>query len=435
MRNPDQEGVELLSMQKLIGTALGKTIGQVTKIRGSGGQALPGLFVEKIFPKYPSKMLAQLPEGVVIITGTNGKTTTTKMVVDMLRSAGKKVLTNKTGSNLTRGIISSLVHNARLSGRLDYDIAIFELDEAFARLFVKNVPTRWVLALNVTRDQLDRFGEVDTTAAMIAETMACAHQGIIVNANDPRLLPAAESISKKNSAVLKTFGLSKELEQFFPTENELVAVEIKSSSYSNSSDVILVKFNGQTVTYKIDGKEYSAELKLSGQHNFQNAAAAIALSSVILPGLSATELLTMLSQVEPAFGRGEIFNLGEGNTMRLVLVKNPAGFRQALASYPPNGATVMIAINDNIADSRDVSWLWDVDFTSLQEQNIKIVSGKRAADMALRLSYDSVSVGKIEPSLRGALDEFTKLSGSKLLFTTYTAMLWLHKELKKGAKL
>jgi UDP-N-acetylmuramyl tripeptide synthase len=378
-------------------------------------------------------MLSQLPEGVVVITGTNGKTTTTKMVVELFEATGKRVLTNRTGSNLNRGIISSLVHQASASGKLPYDIAVFELDEAYARRFVHTVKPRWVLALNVTRDQLDRFGEVDTAAAMIVETMQAATEGVVTNANDPRLLPAAQKIAKEQGIQLHLFSVADGLRKFFPTENELVSVEERLvTNKSVTADVSLAQFSGQEVTYTIDGKPFTTSVKLSGQHNFQNAAAALAYVHALAPNIRPVELITRLSKIEPAFGRGEIYKLKNSTTLRMVLVKNPAGFGQALASYLPTSAPVMIAINDNIADGRDMSWLWDVDFAPLQGHNIALISGKRAPDMALRLQYDLIKINAVAPDLETAINGFAKQPGEKLLFTTYTAMLWLHKRLQKG---
>lgn len=419
-------------MQKIIGTALGKGLRAATRLRRGAGQALPGLVIERLFPRYFAKMLQQLPEGVIVITGTNGKTTTTKMVVELLRANGKRVLTNPTGSNLTRGINSTLIHQAKATGHLPFDIAVLELDEAYARQFVRQIAPRWVVALNVTRDQLDRFGEVDTAAQMIIETMQHASAGVVTNADDPRLSEAAKRLE---AAQVSLFGVDKALQDFFPSDDELVAVSARNryDSSDQPADVQLVSFHGQTVTYRLGGKNYTADLQLNGQHNFQNAAAALALTMHLIPQLDPKTLMTQLADVRPAFGRGEQFSLKNGSTVRVVLVKNPAGFRQSMASFLPAKAAVMIAINDNIADGRDLSWLWDVDFAPLQRENIALVTGKRAADMALRLSYDNISVQQIEPDLLAALQQFASLPGDKLLFTTYTAMLRFHQLLSERA--
>lgn len=423
------------AMQKLIGTAIGKSIHYTAKLRRGSGQALPGLVVERMFPDYYAKMLAQLPQGVVVITGTNGKTTTTKMVVELLRANGLRVLTNPTGSNLTRGINSMLIHQAKVNGELPFDIAVLELDEAYARIFAGKLPIRWVLGLNVTRDQLDRFGEVDTAATMIADTMSHATEGIVVNANDPRLLPAAQKTAQLHSLRVNMFSISDGLRDQFPSDDELVAVDKKHRDSDSDIivDVSLEDFSGQDVTYRIGPETLTSSLQLSGQHNFQNAAAALALVRSIIPNTDPRLLMDQLSSVTPAFGRGEVYQLKNASTVRLVLVKNPAGFRQALASYLPTDAPIMVTINDNIADGRDVSWLWDVEFTQFRTSGIYATAGTRAADMALRLQYDDVTVKKVQPELSAALKDFCNQPGNKILFTTYTAMLWFHKTLTEKA--
>ena len=147
---------------------LGKTVAKISRFRGGHGSALPGLIVEKLDPHFLAKTLATLPRGVAVISGTNGKTTTTKMVVELLRAAGLCVFTNDSGSNFTRGVASAAVREMR-HGKLNYDIAVLELDEAHAVRFVREIKPDYALLLNVLRDQLDRFGEIDTTAKMLGE--------------------------------------------------------------------------------------------------------------------------------------------------------------------------------------------------------------------------------------------------------------------------
>ena len=148
---------------------IGKAVRAASRLAHGGGSAFPGKIVERIDPQFLSRTLAQLPLGVVLVSGTNGKTTTTRMVASMLQSLGLKVFTNPTGSNFTRGVVSSLLAEVSLSGKLDADIAVLELDEAYAVHFVKQVPPDYCLLLNVMRDQLDRFGEIDNTARLLSK--------------------------------------------------------------------------------------------------------------------------------------------------------------------------------------------------------------------------------------------------------------------------
>lgn len=417
-------------MHRITGTTLGKLVRVSTKVKGSGGQALPGLIVEKVVPSYLRKMLARLPLGVVVITGTNGKTTTTKIVVELLENHGLKVLTNRTGSNMTRGIASGVIESAKLSGKLKYDIAVFELDEASIVSFVKQIKPKYVLALNVSRDQLDRYGEVDKIAELIGVALKSAEKISIVNADDPNLV--------KNSPPSKTkyFSINKSLRQYFPTDYELAAVGSKSSpELSISSDKIiaeLVNFKKQRATIKVGGVAYSSEFKLSGQHNYLNATAAVALVSQIIASPNIEKLVEMASKVNIAFGRGEKYKIGT-REVELVLVKNPASFRQALLSYASGSEDLVIAINDNVADSRDVSWLWDVDFSSLVGRSVKLTSGSRAADMALRLQYENIKVEQIEPDFDKLLGKIPTMNRNIVILATYTAMLRLYAELKRLA--
>lgn len=421
-------------VRKAAGTLLGKSVAQAVKLRGkSGGQAMPGLVVETLIPGYLGVMLSQLPEGVVIITGTNGKTTTTKMVVELLEANGKRVLTNPTGSNLTRGIISSVSQQAKGTGKLPFDIAVFELDEAYAKQFTDVLKPRWVLALNASRDQLDRFGEVDMVAKLISQTMLAATEGIVVNADDKRLSKTAVQDAKIR---VDYFGVAPDLLQFFPRDDELVSVT-GTEAHLEAADVPLavelVSFKEDKATYRIGNEQFAVRLQVTGQHNFQNAAGALALLHVLLPQTEPAAFIDQISQIKPAFGRGQTYRLKNGSELQLNLVKNPASFRQGLASYVRADTSIMIAINDAVADSRDMSWLWDIDFTSLQESKVDFTTGTRAVDMALRLGYDEVPVQYVVPDILEALNAFCKMPGDKVIFASYTAMLKLHGILEKEA--
>jgi UDP-N-acetylmuramyl tripeptide synthase len=432
-------------VRKALGTLVGKSVAGAVKLRGgSGGQALPGLVVEKTVPGYLAAMLRQLPDGVVVITGTNGKTTTTKMVVELLQAAGKRVLTNPTGSNLTRGIISTVARQAGNTGKLPFDIAVFELDEAYASYFTRLFRPHWVLGLNASRDQLDRFGEVDAIAGLIGETMLSATTGIITNADDKRLSAIA---AEAPVAAVVYFGVAPKLLHHFPRDDELVSVAGGKAPAIAAADVPLevelLAFSGTKATYRVETEVHEVTLQVTGQHNFQNAAAALALAHRLLPYVPAADLVRSLGRVQPAFGRGQVYTLKNGSKIQLTLVKNPASFRQGLASYLTPDTTVMIAINDRVADSRDMSWLWDVDFSllhgntpvkgpTLYERGV-MTTGTRAVDMALRLRYDEITAGTIEPNLEKALASFAQEPGDKVIFATYTAMLRLHTLLEKKA--
>lgn len=418
-----------------ISTVTGKSVQTGLKLvssTGVSGQALPGLVVERTNKNYLKHALSSIPGGVIVITGTNGKTTTTKIITELLSKQGLRVLTNKTGSNMGRGLISGILRHTSWLGKLNYDIAVFEVDEAHARLITKIIKPRWVLALNVSRDQLDRFGEVDTVAQLIAEVMGQATEGVVTNASDPYMLPLAQEL--KQPANIVYFGLDKHLKDKFRSEDALASISndkiAKSSNVKPFSE--LKFFAGDRVSFLIKGEPYQTSLAINGQHNYLNALAALTLVMQLLPDVGIPKLLVDLSNIKAAFGRGEVFTLKDGSKVQLILTKNPASFMQSFMSYDIGKSAIMIAINDGIADSRDVSWLWDVDFSGLPSK-IHVTSGTRAADMALRLSYDDKKVAVIEEDLNLALKTLSKQEGDKIIFATYTAMLKLHTLLKKTA--
>lgn len=421
-------------MNRALGTTIGKTVQQLLQRLNNRGQALPGLIVEKLRPTYLGEMLGQLPEGVVFVMGTNGKTTTTKIITELLKAAGKRVITNASGSNLTQGVISGVLQHATWSGTLPYDIGVFEVDEAYARKLLTQIRPRWVLALNVSRDQLDRFGEVDIVAELLGSAMDAATEGVVTNADDPYLAGIGSQLVAEQLPV-DFFGTHRSLRKYFPNEKAIASIEQAGKdddAERPAPQVELTSFQGRDATYTIDGKKHETRLNLVDPHNYLNAAAAIALVRRLLPNVPIETLLSNLAKITPAFGRGEIFKLPDGGLVQLTLVKNPVSFFQALTSFRSRGCDVMIAINDNYADSRDVSWLWDVDFLPLKGKRHIITSGKRAADMALRLQYDGIPAEAI-PDLEKALQAFCRNENRKVIFATYTAMLHLYDVLKKRA--
>jgi len=418
-------------MSKPYITLLGKAVRSIARLRG-GGSALPGLFVEKIDPRFIERTLAALPQGTVVISGTNGKTTTTKMVVELLESQGLKVFTNRTGSNFTRGVAAALLGEVDNKGRLDADIAVLELDEAHAVHFVRNIKPRYSLLLNVMRDQLDRFGEIDATAKLLARIADATTEAVVLNREDPRVRTIGRVL--KGGQKIAYFGLGDEAKKLFPTDDELRGDMPASKPTSPlNADVVLTKVDGNDATFMIGEHEVTTSLELQGVYNIYNAAAALALVRVIASdSLNEESLIRTLAKVTPAFGRGETVTVG-GKPLELVLVKNPSGFRLSLSSFPPEGYATMIAINDNYADGRDMSWLWDVDFDSLKTEGVAEVSGIRAYDMALRLQYDEVDISHVEPALGTALRHFISMHPTKpkRIYCTYTAMLALRRELGK----
>lgn len=391
-----------------------------------GGSALPGLVIEKLDKDFLKRALDKLPYGVVVISGTNGKTTTAKIVTELLESQGLKVFTNSTGSNFKRGVISALLGDMSLGGKLNADIAVLELDEAHAIHFIKEVKPRYSLLLNVMRDQLDRFGEIDTTADLLRQIAEATTDVVVLNREDKRVARIFEKIDKE----VHFYGYDENLRSMFPSDDDLYGKSETPNAFT--AGVVLQEVDGHCATIKIGPKKHDVDLALNGIYNIYNATGAVCLVRAICgEKLDTEKLLRQLSKVTAAFGRGEILKVN-GQPLQLVLVKNPVSFRLGLKSFTDKDAATMIVINDNYADGRDMSWLWDVDFSSLKPR-VDMVSGGRAYDMALRLKYDDVLSGYIEEDLQKAVDKFVNLDGPKRIFCTYTAMLKLRKILEKYA--
>ncbi|MGO5288313.1 MurT ligase domain-containing protein [Pseudoscardovia suis] len=470
--------------------AVGKAVRAAARLRG-GGTAFPGKVVEKLDPGFMARTLGQLPYGVVLVSGTNGKTTTTRIIASVLESLGLRVFTNPTGSNFTRGVVSALLDRVGMDGRLDADIAVLELDEAYAVHFVRRVKPRYTLLLNVMRDQLDRFGEIDNTARLLGKAAAATTGTLVLNREDPRVAALA-SVAPRGTAI-RYFGLDESLRRFFPSDDSMhcelasdggaeaasengqvgeAAGSAGSAPDQLPADVTLMAVDGNSATFRMDDSEYDATLRLEGVYNLFNAAAAMTVVRAVMDDVNekklaasaaaqrsgrgygiqggaiqdgnihddersatgrseddaARRLIAAISEVTPAFGRGETIQVN-GTAVELILVKNPMGFRLALTSFPAEGHGTMIVINDQYADGRDMSWLWDVDFASLRATGVDMVSGVRATDMALRLAYDGVEARSIDEDIDRAVKRF--LAGNpnqpKHIYCTYTAMLAVRK--------
>lgn len=406
---------------------LGKIAQKLAKLKG-GGSALPGLIIEKINPNFLQQVLSQLPYGVAIVSGTNGKTTTTKMVARILEDQGLRVFTNKTGSNFIRGVISSILGKIKLTGKLEADIAVLELDEAHAVQFIKKVKPSHSLILNVMRDQLDRFGEIDKTAELLDKVCQATIKSVTLNREDPLIANLAKNLKHQK---INFFGLDKKLIKYFPNDDCLHGQKDVDKN-NQPADTILLNFKNNQASFLVGETELTTKLKLKGIYNIYNASAAIAFTRAILGRRADNDkIIKSLEQVTPAFGRGEELIINN-KKLEIILVKNPAGFRLSLESFETKGWETMLAINDLVADGRDMSWLWDVDFTSLKECGVTMVSGLRAYDMALRLKYDEVLSDKIETDIKLALDDFINKSNQpKRIYCTYTAMLAVRQYLSK----
>ena len=413
----------------------GKAARAASRLRG-GGSALPGLVAEKLDPGFLSHALADVPRGIVVVSGTNGKTTTTKMLVAVLRAHGLDVFTNPTGSNFTRGVISSMLGELPVSGRLKADMAVLELDEAHALKFAAAVKPTHALLLNVARDQLDRFAEIDHTAQLLASLAEQTTTGVVLNIDDSFISRIRGRVGE--GVAVRYFGVDASIADRLPEIQEQdVRFDDDFVPPKPGADDGLLKPSDERSFEVLFGEPGSGrrvgplQLQQRGLAAMINATAATTTARMLLgDDFDPAKAEAALRAVTPPFGRGEVVMV-DGQPLELVLVKNPAGFTVALGTYGSTPVSTMIAINDNYADGRDVSWLYDVSFDSLRARGVAMTSGVRAYDMALRLQYDDVPVEAIEPDLEKALDAFLAAHHGQPMrvFCTYTAMMSLRRVL------
>jgi len=420
-----------------------------------GGTALPGLIAERIDPGIIGGLAAQLGRGSVLVTGTNGKTTTARLLGNALQSAGLRVVANRAGSNMMRGIASALVESAGLNGRLRRAsrlAGVFEVDEATLPYLASAVKPKAIVFTNLFRDQLDRYGEVEYVAGIWRETAnALPPQTILVlNADDPSVASLADS--RKGRVIF--FGVRDTSWAQDSVEHAADArwcsacggeLHYSAVFYAHlghwrcpacslerpavDASAAHIQQDGATLQLEIwlPNGQVTARLPLMGLYTAYNALAAAA--GAVAFGVGREHIESGFKRFTAAFGRQERLSVA-GRHVQVMLAKNPAGLNQVLRTIAANGEKVNAAffLNDGIADGRDISWIWDVDFELLAGRTEALMaSGNRAWDMALRLKYASLGIEpEVEKDPASALHralERTPDSGTLYVVPTYTAML------------
>jgi UDP-N-acetylmuramyl tripeptide synthase len=408
---------------------------------------LPGFLAERIDPELTRRLAAALPNGSVLVTGTNGKTTTTRILVNALKRAGLSVITNPEGSNLTRGIATSLLARANRAGSLDVSpsaIGVFEVDEGAFPHALEALRPRLVVITNLFRDQLDRYFEVD----FVAELWRRALRGLspsatlVLNADDPQVAHLGELVASKvlyygiDDKTWARAGLEHVADSrrcprcgtdllyelsFYAHLGHYACGQCgwrRPNPRFSAWKVSLDGLSGSHMSVTTPAGDRSFEVPLAGLYNACNTLSAAAAAAGL--GVDLQLVQESVSEVSGAFGRLERFDAG-GRQACLILVKNPSGFNEGLRlvlgedgrpengqpedgshgngsnedGRPPHGRRhLLLAVNDNGPDGRDVSWIWDVDFELCRGRaDLLVVSGQRARDVALRLHYARVGDG------------------------------------------
>ena len=410
----------------------GKIVIFISKILNLGnGSTLPGHIAFNINKKFLKDTLEKRKFKIILVAGTNGKTTTGKLIQTILEENGKRVFQNDSGANLVNGVASSIIKNSNVFGKLNYDFAIFEVDENTVPILLQSISADFVVCLNLFRDQLDRYGEVN----IISEKWKRAFSKLpkktklILNADDPQIAYLGEKARNKTLY----FGVKTSGHNTFEHASDSTycprcteKLDYKNITFSHLGNWFCPKC---LLKRPVPDMEAFNFYPLPGLYNKYNIHAAVLTSDSL--GISNEKIKKSLKNFHPAFGRQEVIKFNN-KSIQIFLSKNPASFNQSLATINKLRAKhLLILLNDRIPDGRDVSWIWDVDF----ENNFKnfksiSVSGDRIYDMALRLKYaDNIRVKTYE-DLRESVEKSTKaLKQNETLYVlpTYSAMLDLRK--------
>ncbi len=394
------------------------------------GSTWPGHVAMEINSSFVRQILKKNPKlRVVLVAGTNGKTTTCFMLHKILEEGGLKVFRNEAGANLMNGIASTIIKNSDLTGKLNFDVAIFEVDEKNVSLALKEIKPYAILMLNIFRDQLDRYGEINEVAKDWQNALVDIKDTTLLftNGDDPQLSHLTQNSKHKTYF----FGVNEKFMGKKETPHDVdfiycpkcqTKLEYQKMSYSHMG-----KFNCPSCGFTNPKTETFPTLPhpLFGNYNIYNSNAA-ALVATKAFGISKGEVQKALKNFKPAFGRQEIIKYKNRNLF-VLLSKNPAGFNQSIDTIRSLNmkGNILLVLNDRIPDGRDVSWIWDVDFENLPKNSKVFVSGDRAYDMALRIKY-SQKPALVFENLDSAIEQAIKESVQNetlFILPTYSAML------------
>jgi lipid II isoglutaminyl synthase (glutamine-hydrolysing) len=429
--------------------AAARAAGALSRRSGRGGTSLPGKLLMRLEPHAIAQLAARLRNGCAVISATNGKTTTAAMVAGILERTGARLVHNRAGANMAGGVATALLDASR-----DADAGLFEVDEFWLGQVVDELRPRALLLANLFRDQLDRYGELDTIADRWARVAAGTDAALVLNADDP----IVADLGREHGATY--FGVEDDGMALAEMQHAADAKHCRRCGAPYVYDAVylghlgryhcescgakrpdpqiaargvaLEGVRGARFLLTTPGGEREIALPLPGLYNVYNALGAAALALTL--GATLDQVADGLRAVSPAFGRAETLLVG-GRELSIMLVKNPAGANEVLRTLVlEDGEHDLFAVlNDNVADGRDVSWIWDADFEVLAPRVRRATcSGTRAAEMALRLKYAGVPADRlaVEPNLDAGLDRALSVGAGPLYaLPTYTAMLALREAL------
>jgi UDP-N-acetylmuramyl tripeptide synthase len=421
----------------------------ISKLLGFGaGSNFPGKVGMALFPGLFKLLIPRFKNGWVLVTGTNGKTTTTKILVELMREMGFSTVTNARGANLISGIITSiLTSKTKLKQGFLADWAVFEIDEAVLARAFSTIRPRIMVVTNFSRDQLDRYGEVDSNVNKIIELLKDSDSRcrLILNGNDPNIARIGKAVRPENRLYFGIKGDSGPTDAGLLVENETgsgMGSKTQLPDLDVWAEAIEAHYlSGSRFQLGLRAMTLTVDLKLPGVFNVLNALAAAAVA--FLMGGSPERIQLVLGKVNPSYGRSEPF-LYRGSPVYLFLVKNPVGFNHILQllTQAPGRKRILLLLNDLIADGKDVSWIWDVNLENLWKVpgiTEVVTSGTRAGDMGLRVKYSEPPAIplRVDYQPQRAFKELAaRLSGDEelMILANYTSMITFRPFLLKVAK-
>lgn len=417
---------------------------------GHNGTNAAGKIIVRLYPHILTDLSKQVREKIIIVCGTNGKTSTNNMIYKILTDNKKTVVCNNLGANMIEGVIVAFINNCNLLGKLNADYACLEIDEGYAVRVFKYLKPDYVVLTNLFRDQLDRYGEIDITSKMLKSAFEkLSDTTLILNGDDPLCVQFAyteklnsvfygidddfsEDVSEtKEGRVCRLCGSDLEysknyysqLGHFYCPSCNFKRPEIKFSAHSISFD--------DGLSFTVNNTEISTNFK--GLYNVYNILAAY--SAVNSCGIDTKNISEILKTYKTQTGRMEEF-VFKNKKVILNLAKNAAGFNQGISAVLQDKSPkdILIAVNDHISDGTDVSWLWDADFERFDREDIGLIktSGKRCHDLKLRFKYADIKNVSADPDTKRAISELLKTESQVIyILANYTAVFTTQKIIKE----
>jgi UDP-N-acetylmuramyl tripeptide synthase len=427
----------------------------IRTLKLGAASVLPGTIGKRIHPHILALLSQQIKYGVIIVAGTNGKTTTSLLLRSILEKDGWKVVHNEAGANLVNGLITTLLDRTSLTGKLKADYGILEVDENVIPIVLPQIAPKYILTLNLFRDQLDRYGEVDTISYKWGKAIAplAADTTLIVNGDDPSLAYLGQQMERAEiPKQVKYFGLTEPDLYLDEIPHAVDSIYCPSCGHALDYEGVYISHQGdykcpscgfQKSPLSIDSKEWPQVL--IGVYNKYNTLAAVTTMQAI--GVKKEVILDTINNFQAAFGRAEEV-IYQGKKVRILLTKNPASMNETIRAVTQvnksgSGGVSLMVLNDRTPDGTDVSWIWDVDTEKfVNASDAIVVSGDRVYDMALRLEYSKIDPQRgcklvVKEDLKDAIDTaitLTPPTETLHIIPTYSAMLEV-REIITGRKI